>query len=99
MALRPIAEADRYETVELVEDRIAAFHPRSGAPRPGLINGGVYQAARDLIPAAAGPCSLEADILPELVASGMVSGAVFDAPFIDIGLPATYDQAQDLLRR
>ena len=37
MALRQIAEADRYETAVLDGERVTAFRPRTGTPTPGLI--------------------------------------------------------------
>lgn len=95
IALRQIPEADRYETVEVENDRAVAFVPRSGQRRPGLINGGVYRLERDIIPD--GPFSLETEILPGLCEAGRLGARAFDGAFIDIGVPESYAAAQKLL--
>lgn len=99
MALRQIAEADRYETAVLVAGRVTAFRPRKGTPTPGLINGGVYRLEKAALPDRAGVWSLEADFLPRVAAEGQLGGEVFAGDFIDIGVPASFAAAQNLLRR
>src|SRR5262249_20519163 len=42
IALRQLADASRFGTVELAGGRIARFAERPAGPGPGLISGGVY---------------------------------------------------------
>lgn len=95
LALRVMPVADRYGTVTLDGDQITAFVEKKATGQPGLINGGLYVIRRsvlDLIGAL--PCSLEQDIFPGLVAAGQMSGAVYDRPFIDIGIPEALAESQ-----
>ena len=95
LALRVMPNADRYGTVTLDGDQITAFVEKKATGLPGLINGGLYAMRRsvlDLIGAL--PCSLEQDIFPGLVAAGQMSGAVYDRPFIDIGIPEALAESQ-----
>jgi histidinol-phosphate phosphatase family protein len=95
LALRVMPNADRYGTVTLDGDQITAFVEKKATGLPGLINGGLYAMRRsvlDLIGTL--PCSLEQDIFPGLVAAGQMSGAVYDRPFIDIGIPEALAEAQ-----
>ncbi len=96
LALREEADAARYGAVVLSGETIVGFsEQQTGAGSRGLINGGLYYVSRaflDLCPA--GPFSLERDLFPRLAAEGRLHGRVFDAPFIDIGLPASLKAAQ-----
>lgn len=99
MALRRIARPDRYETVDLQGDRVAAMRVRDVQAAEGLINGGVYRLSRDGLAGLdrPGAFSLEADVLPELARQGRLGGAAFDGPFIDIGVPESLEAAQTLI--
>lgn len=95
--LREVEDAGRFGAVAFSHDRIHGFHEK-GQAGPGLINGGVYL----LTPAAVqalppGACSLETDLFPRLAQEGTLAGAVCSGFFIDMGLPATYEEAQTLL--
>jgi NDP-sugar pyrophosphorylase family protein len=97
LALRHEADAGRYGSVRLDGARVTGFSEKqpSDTPTAGLINGGVYWMRRAAIEALPpGPCSLERDVLPALVSAGRVQGRVYDAPFIDIGVPASLALAQ-----
>jgi D-glycero-D-manno-heptose 1,7-bisphosphate phosphatase len=97
LSLRQEADAGRYGSVALDGERVTGFAEKqpSATPTPGLINGGVYWMRRQAIEALPpGPCSLERDVLPALVAAGRVQGRVYDAPFIDIGVPESLALAQ-----
>lgn len=105
LLLQTVPDAARYGTVTLDDGRVTAFREKSpdSAGQPGRINAGVYvldRAVVALVPADR-PSSLESDILPRLVAARQVTGLA--APpgsyFIDIGLPASYAQAQHELVR
>ncbi|MFG1403246.1 HAD-IIIA family hydrolase [Xanthobacter sediminis] len=94
MALRLVERPDRYETIVLEGGRITAFRPRGAGLDRALINGGVYVVRRRALEALACPSSMEADLLPRLVAEGKVTGIAYDGFFIDIGIPETYADAQ-----
>jgi len=97
MALREVNRADRYETIVLERGRVAQMRARDLFAGPALINGGLYRIRAEALEGASARSSLETDLLPLLCAAGQVGGAVFDAPFIDIGLPDTFCAAQSLL--
>lgn len=97
LSLRQEADAGRYGSVQLDGERVTGFAEKlvSETPTPGLINGGVYWMRREVVEALPpGPSSLERDVLPALVAAGRVEGRVYDAPFIDIGVPESLALAQ-----
>lgn len=99
LALRRVAPADRYETVQLEDERVVAFQPRRPDLSEGLINGGAYRLTKSIVPTRLGPASLESDLLPDLCEKGRLGGRIFDGAFIDIGLPESLLQAQSLLER
>ncbi len=99
LALRHMALADRYETVLLDGPKIIGFRPRDLLMQAALINGGVYRMEAAALDDAGGRASLEQDILPALSAKGKLGGLIFDGPFIDIGIPLTYAEAQDMFAR
>lgn len=103
LALREVPDAGRYGQVTLAPDgQVTRFAEKTGqAGQPGLINGGVYVVAREIL-ARIGPgeVSLETDVMPALVAEGRLAGVPFEGYFLDIGIPETYAQAQvDLPRQ
>lgn len=105
MLLQQVSDAGRFGSVTLDGHHVRAFLEKSPerAGKPGLINAGVYLLRReilDLIPSGTA-CSLEADVLPRLVAAGRVA-AVAAPPgsyFIDIGIPETFARVQEELPR
>ncbi len=97
LAARRVAPADRYETLEIMDGRVAAVRPRQAGLAEGLINGGVYRLRRSVVEGIVGRASLEYDILPALAARGRLAATAFDGAFIDIGLPESYAAAQTLL--
>lgn len=95
LALRQVENAGRYGAVTLEGNLVTSFSEKTAAGRDGLINGGISVLKRtvlDWIPRS--PCSLEQDVIPQLVAAGKVAGRAYDGFFIDIGLPETLDDAQ-----
>ena len=95
LALRVMPNADRYGTVTLEGERITAFLEKQVTGQPGLINGGIYAMRRAVLDRIGSlPCSLEQDVFPGLVTEGRLQGAVFDRPFIDIGIPEALAEAQ-----
>lgn len=96
MALRRVAPADRYETITLLGRRVAAIRPRDPGLAEGLINGGVYRLRASALDGVAMPASLEARVLPALAQVRRLEGLVFDGPFIDIGVPDSFEAAQSM---
>lgn len=82
----------RYTGVALGPDgRVADFSGR------GTVNGGVFLFEADALSGReTRKCSLEQDILAGF--GGRIYGRVFDAPFIDIGLPADWQAAAQVIR-
>ena len=95
-----VADAARYGRVELDADgsvrRFVEKDPEAAGA--GLINAGVYLFDRPVIDdiAASGAASLERDVFPGLVARG-IRGHATDGAFIDIGTPASFAAAPDIL--
>lgn len=77
--------------------RVLGLAARSGGAAP-LVNGGVYLLEPDALrgePAGV-PLSLEDEVLPRLIASGVrVQGVVDPGRFIDMGVPEDYRRSQD----
>lgn len=95
IALRQVADASRYGTVELDADRITAFRERPESAGPGLVNGGVYDLSREILEhLGEGACSLERDVFPNLAAQRAIAGFVYDGFFLDIGIPEDFVRAQ-----
>jgi NDP-sugar pyrophosphorylase family protein len=95
VALLEVPNVARYGTVLAEKDgSITAFQEKSGLEEPGWINGGVYvlsKAALDPV-ATEQTSSIEKDVFPYWVGKGLHSFKV-QSPFIDIGLPETYEAA------
>ena len=89
---------DRFGRVSLGTDNaILAFEEKRPGLGPGLINAGVYALQRRLlgeIPAQV-PLSLEHQVFPRWAAQGLLGGYPIRAPFLDIGVPEAFYQAQD----
>jgi len=100
IAARRVPVADRYESLAVVGHRglVSAIIPRGAAVSDTcLINGGLYCLRRNHLDGFAGKFSLEADLLPALIARGQLEARVYEGFFLDIGLPETYHAAQVLI--
>lgn len=100
LTLVPMADAGRYGAVELDgAGRIAAFREKDPAPKPGLINAGIYALDRRVFTLASEKkFSFEQTILQAHAATAGFAGHIAqDALFIDIGVPDDYHRAQTLL--
>jgi NDP-sugar pyrophosphorylase family protein len=97
LALRRVAEPDRYETVATKRTVVRAILPRGGTRGPAWINGGIYAVARRALKGFASPCSLERDILPALIERGELRAYRYSGFFIDIGVPESLAAAADLV--
>lgn len=98
LALKPMLNFERYGTVELNENRITAFREKQFCEN-GFINGGVYITKREVFENLNLPevFSLETDFLAKHLNNLFVAGFVSDGYFIDIGIPADYQRAQEEL--
>ncbi len=98
LALKPMKSFDRYGAVELEKQVITGFSEKKYHVS-GLINGGVYalSVASFLQKSFPPVFSFEKDYLEKEYKGGKIYGMVSDAYFIDIGIPADYERAQDEL--
>ena len=95
-ALASGIEGGRYGRVRLADGRVRGFREKGAGGEP--INAGIYLAKRRLLDSIkAVPCSLERDILPGLAERGQLLGTAARGAFIDIGIPADFERAQELL--
>jgi D-glycero-D-manno-heptose 1,7-bisphosphate phosphatase len=104
IALRRLADASRFGTVDLDGDRVTAFRERppvsergadqSGVAAGGLINAGMYLFERRLIDELSAECSLERDVLPRLASRSHLRGTLGKGYFRDIGIPEDLKRAQ-----
>lgn len=96
LGLAQVDDTQRYGAVGVNElGRIVSFVEKREGEAGGLINGGVYVFARevlDFIPDGQ-PASLEHDILPGLIGRNLY-GLPLKGYFIDIGMPADYTELQ-----
>ncbi len=98
VALRRLEDTSRYGAVEVRDGRIVGFHEK-GRSGPGLLNAGLYLLPRDLWRTVPMPdvFSWELDFLQPHAAALGAAGVAMDAPFLDIGTPASYARAESLL--
>jgi NDP-sugar pyrophosphorylase family protein len=93
-----VDDTSRYGRVQIAPDgRITAFSEKDGLHQPGPINGGIYlleNVLAETIPAHR-PVSLEREMFPTWIDRGFRAWKT-SAPFIDIGVPASYALAQTL---
>jgi D-glycero-D-manno-heptose 1,7-bisphosphate phosphatase len=105
MLLRQLPDASRSGVVTMSGDVVTSFRdrPASGkdnlasSPTPGLINAGVYLFRRRLLDLLGPICSLEADVLPKLAASGSLRGTIGEGYFRDIGVPDDFERSENEL--
>jgi D,D-heptose 1,7-bisphosphate phosphatase len=97
MALREVQDIGRYGKVGVNGRQIISFGEKKGTGA-GLINAGIYWLKREILQElAAAPFSLERQLVPHLVARGLVRGVVYRGRFIDIGVPEELARAQTLM--
>jgi len=98
VALRQVSDVSRYGAALVADGRIQGFAAR-GSQGPGLINAGCYLVARDLFQRYPMPpkFSWEADFLEARASEVRPIAFECDAPFIDIGIPEAFEEAQTLV--
>jgi D-glycero-alpha-D-manno-heptose 1-phosphate guanylyltransferase len=98
LALRRVEDASRYGCVEVRDRRIERLSEK-GVSGAGLVNAGLYLLPRNLVERVPMPeaFSWETDFLqPKAVMLG-IAGIVIEAPFVDIGTPESYAEAESIL--
>jgi NDP-sugar pyrophosphorylase family protein len=93
IALAPVPDATRFGTVETDDNGSVLGFAEKRAVGNGYVNAGLYvleRSAFELIPHGT-PSSLEHDLFPRLVGSGLYAKR-FDAFFVDIGVPEAYEK-------
>ncbi|MEW5911539.1 MAG: sugar phosphate nucleotidyltransferase [Thermodesulfobacteriota bacterium] len=98
--LKKMNNIDRYGSVSV--DRlgnITSFIEKKGKKEKGLINTGIYVLNKKIIQSinVGGEVSLEHDIFPKWLGNGLL-GIETGAPFIDIGTPSSFKEAQQILK-
>lgn len=95
LALREVPDPARFGAVTLNGEKIIGFIEKSETLKgPALINGGIYLISKNILGLMNGPCSMESEIFPKLVAMGKLRGEQFNGYFLDMGLPNTYEQSR-----
>ena len=88
LALREVPDPARFGAVTLKGEKIIGFMEKSETLKgPALINGGIYLISKDILELMNGPCSMESEIFPKIVAMGKLRGEQFNGYFLDMGLP------------
>jgi D-glycero-alpha-D-manno-heptose 1-phosphate guanylyltransferase len=91
-----VPDAGRFGRVTLSDDdRVAGFEEKSLAGGAGWVNAGIYLLDPSLltqVPVAPAIASLERDVLPRLAGRGLLAHRS-PGPFLDIGTPAAYAEA------
>lgn len=97
VALREIEDASRYGRAVVNKDRIEGFDA-AGADGPGLINAGVYLVSRRIFDRFPMPSrfSFEKDFLEIHTAAIHPFVFSYSGPFLDIGVPSAFSEAQTL---
>lgn len=98
LALCRVPDTGRYGAVQCNGDRVVRFAEKADSTGEGVINAGYYWMRRQVIDAVPPPpASLERDVLPALVARGLVYGLPFPGQFIDIGTPEDLARADSVV--
>ncbi len=99
IALKPMHNFDRYGVVELDENATVKTFQEKQFYTEGLINGGLYilNVQRFLNESMPEKFSFEKDYLEQLYDKRTMIGSVQEGYFIDIGIPADYERAQQEL--
>lgn len=99
--LAPVDDVRRYGRVTVADDgSVVSFKEKGEDAGEGLINAGVYVMKKEIMAGAIPdvPCSLERDVLPELIGCAFY-GYRCPGRFIDIGTPKSYRHAEDFFPR
>lgn len=100
LALKKMYSFDRYGVVNTNERGVITSFEEKTYKEAGMINGGVYIVNQKHFHSKHLPikCSMEKDYLEKYTSEGKFYGFESDSYFIDIGVPADYEQAQEDLK-
>jgi mannose-1-phosphate guanylyltransferase len=97
IALTPVDDPSRFGVVPTDDDgRVQAFieKPPAGEAPTNLINAGIYVLEPGVLESIPeGRVSIERQTFPQLVAAGRLFALASDAPWVDVGTPESYLQA------
>jgi D-glycero-alpha-D-manno-heptose 1-phosphate guanylyltransferase len=98
LALKPMKAFDRYGAVHINQQVVTGFSEKKYND-DGLVNGGVYALAIEPFLQKKFPAvfSFEKDYLEKEYTSHRIMGMIYNAYFIDIGIPEDYQRAQEEL--
>ncbi|MDF2116098.1 HAD-IIIA family hydrolase [Roseiarcaceae bacterium H3SJ34-1] len=94
MALREVAEPDRYNVVDFDGRLIRNFRRSRVSTETGFINGGVAACSAKIFQYLSPKGSLEDEVWPILAEQGLLAGLSTPGFFLDIGIPAAFESAQ-----
>lgn len=95
LAIYTSQNKSRYGSIVLKNGVIKSFSEKSSQDNSALINGGIYwlkKAILDYIDKT--PCSMEKEVFPVLAKEALLYGRIYDAKFIDIGVPEDLEYAR-----
>lgn len=94
MGCAVVADRSRYGGVAFEASGLVNGFVPKGAPGSGPINAGIYRLQRRVFAGhrTGSSFSLEADVLPSLIAAGGVNAVALDGAFIDIGVPEDWQR-------
>ena len=106
LLLAHVKDPRRFGTVRLEgqgegeDDQIVSFEEKSPALGAKWINAGIYYLSDSFLDSLeqGRNASLERDVLPNWIGRGMY-GWKADAPFLDIGVPESYAEAEEFIGR
>lgn len=96
IALKPIENSDRYGTVLLNKNSFITSFQEKNKSQEALINGGIYLVDRKKLEARHfnTKFSFEKEYLEPAANENCIAGQIYNYYFLDIGIPASYQQAQ-----
>ena len=100
IALKSMTDVSRYGTVEIDSlGKVIAFNEKNSSLTEGLINGGIYVVNSNCfkLNKLESVFSLESDYLMTNTTQKKIFGMIFEDYFIDIGVPADYQKANNEL--
>jgi len=93
----PAEDRSRFGSLTLGGDgQVLTLAEKAESAGPGLVNAGVYLLSPEVVARIPAEASLERDVLPGYVGRGMYA-VVGDGPFVDIGTPDSYRDAEATL--
>lgn len=101
LALKPLTNFERYGVVQLNEHNQVTGFEEKQFQESGLINGGVYLLNKSALASYSFPTkySFEKEFLETKYTELLFHGYESEGYFLDIGIPADYDQAQEDFKR